>query len=133
MTAQLTPSAPLLLTDAHTHAPSHARSRLTAWTPHSKTHPRPRLQTPAHASHTDTWLITVADTQAQELWLSGDFNNWRIPGLRMIKTKSGNFEATLDLPPTISQFACYEFQPARGFRRIPSDKIQCFLIRQSHA
>ncbi len=129
MTAQAAQSSTLLLTGPE--ASPLPQSRLIAWSPHTSSVDAPPRR-PHAIEQKETWLITVTGSNAAELWLSGDFNNWRIPGLRMKQTHPGTFETTLELPPSSYQFACYEFQPSHGFHRIPSDKIQCFLISQFH-
>ena len=78
--------------------------------------------------HSERWLIQVKDTNASDLWVTGDFLNWRLPGLHMSRTAAGVWEVELLLTPGQYEFACYQFIPGGGFRRLIHEKVDYFLL-----
>jgi hypothetical protein len=109
-----------------------ARSRLTPWTlPTSK--PNPTLATRPDPDHsnplpTERWTIRVKDPHADDLWVTGDFINWRLPGLHMTHLLPGEWEVVLTLPPGDHQFACYQFCNGKGFQRLTHQNIAHALL-----
>jgi hypothetical protein len=75
----------------------------------------------------EQWSIQVKGVCADDLWVSGDFINWRIPGLRMTRTSSCDWFIELRLTPGRYQFACYRYVPGNGVQRLADSTIAYFI------
>ena len=80
----------------------------------------------ANASSRDVWGIRVRHAQFAEIFVAGDFNRWKLPDLRLQQWGLDVWETRIALPPGMYQFACYMLGD-RGFRRVASDCVECFI------